>query len=148
MDHDFYSLFSAYWWLLFPLGWAIFRLIRLSLEHKRASQALELIKTYSDQGKEVPPDLMKVLQQPTSIFNQWQAKGGPREKSRNLLIPGFIFVTIAAAFVVLIIGRIAGDEREAYVGMTFVVVILLGFAAAFFITFYLYHQDAKRLDPP
>jgi hypothetical protein len=49
---------------------------------------------------------------------------------------------------VLILGRIAGDDREAYVGMGFVVVMFLGFAAAFFITSYLYNQDAKRLDPP
>jgi hypothetical protein len=147
MDHDFYSLFSAYWWLLVPLFWAIFRLIRLFLEHKRATQALELIKTYTDQGKEIPPDLLQVLR-PATIFASLSQGRSAREKARGLLIPGFIFVALAAAFSVLIIGRIAGDEREAYVGMTFVVVLLLGFAAAFFITSYFYHQDAKRLDPP
>jgi hypothetical protein len=143
MNNDFYSLFSAYWWLLFPLGWAIFRLVRLSLDHKRAGQALELIKTYADQGKEIPPDLLKVLQQPNQTITR-----SPREKARALLVPGFVFISLAASCLVLVIGRVAGNERDAYVGMMSSVVLFLGMGAAFFIIAYLYHRDSKKLDSP
>ena len=132
----------------FSAGLGHRRLVRLFLDHKRASQALEMIKAYTDQGKEIPPELLQVVRQPTTISTQWPFNRGPREKARSLLLPGFVFVALAAAFMVLIIGRIAGGEREAYIGMMFVVVLFLGFAAALFIMSYLYHQDAKRLDPP
>jgi hypothetical protein len=146
-DHDFYWLFSHFWWLLFPLFWAVGRMVRLYWEHQRAGQALDVIRAYAAQGKEIPPEVVKILQQPTETSLR-QATRSPRDKARSFMIGGFFFIAVAIGFCMLILGRIAGNEREAYVGMTFVVTILLGFAATFFITSYLYHRDSNRLDPP
>jgi hypothetical protein len=148
MDHDFYWLFSHFWWLLFPLFWAIGRMIRVYLDHQRAGQALEVVRTYANQGKEIPPELLKVLQQPTDTALRLGAARSPRDKARMLMLVGFTSIALAAAFCVLIIGQIAGDDREAYVGMMFVVMLFLGVGAAFLATGYFYHRDAQQLDSP
>jgi hypothetical protein len=142
MPHDFYTLFSAYWWLLIPAGWAIFRMLRLVLEHKRAAQALELIKTYTDQGKEIPPDLLRVLQQPEqsarrSVDPKW-----------GLTIIGLLMAALAVAFLVLLVmlGIMEGDH-ETTAGLSFVTVLFAGVSIAFLLTARLRSKE-KQLDPP
>ena len=64
MHGDFYDLFDSYWWLLFPFFWMVFAMVKLCLRHARADRALDLIKSYADQGKEPPPELLAALSQP------------------------------------------------------------------------------------
>jgi hypothetical protein len=135
-------LFSAYWWLLFPLGWAIFRLIRLVLEHKRAAQALELIKTYSDQGKEIPPDLVKVLQQPDKSGRR------PGEPRFGYTMTGLLCAAMAVAFMVLLVMKgIMEGEHDVTAGLSFVVAMFAGFAITFLLMGHLRSKE-QRLDPP
>jgi hypothetical protein len=62
MDHDFYWLFSHFWWLIFPLFWMVAMMARLWSRHSRANRALDIVKSYADQGKDPPPELLKTLQ--------------------------------------------------------------------------------------
>jgi hypothetical protein len=62
MDHDFYWGFSRFWWLIFPLFWMIFALAVGWSRHSRANRALDIIKSYADQGKDPPPELLNGLQ--------------------------------------------------------------------------------------
>jgi len=62
MDHDSYWLLSRFWWLVFPLFWMIMALVWGWQRHSRANRALDIIKSYADQGKDPPPDLLKGLQ--------------------------------------------------------------------------------------
>jgi hypothetical protein len=142
MNHDFYSLFSHYWWLLFPLAWGIGAMVRAFLRHKRAQQTLEIVKTYADQGKEVPPEVLLLLQLPPD-----RKIRSPVDLSRGFMFVGFICVAMAVAFPVLIFGQVKGDPQDFY-GLMFVAVLMAGFAVAFFITAYLVAKDRKRLDPP
>ena len=146
MHSDGYRLFANFWWLLFPLFWAIGRMIRLFLDHKRAAQALEVVKSYADQGKEMPPEIIKVLQQPAMPVGQWPFRS-PRDKARGLIFVGLIFVALACAFPVLIYGHAGGNDPEDAAGLWFVTVLMAGFAAAFFLTAYLAAKDSSRLDP-
>ena len=61
MDHDSYWLFSRFWWLIFPLFWMVTALAWGWSRHSRANRALDIIKSYADQGKEPPPELLKNL---------------------------------------------------------------------------------------
>jgi len=61
MEHDFYWLFNRFWWLIFPIFWMIARIVRLSLRHSNANRALDIIKTYADQGKDPPAELLAAL---------------------------------------------------------------------------------------
>ena len=62
MDHDFFTLFSRFWWLIFPLFWMVAMVASVWSRHARANRTLDIIKTYADQGKDPPPDLVKGLQ--------------------------------------------------------------------------------------
>ena len=64
MDGGGYHLFNHFWWLIFPLFWMLSRMAGLWMRHARANRALDLIKSYADQGKEPPADLLAVLRQP------------------------------------------------------------------------------------
>lgn len=52
------DLFRSYWWLLFPLGFFIASAFDQVMRYQRHRDTLNLIKSYTDQGKEPPPALV------------------------------------------------------------------------------------------
>lgn len=56
------DLFRGYWWIIFPIGGFIFAAWDRWLSYQRSRDALDLIKTYSAQGKDVPPELLRQVQ--------------------------------------------------------------------------------------
>jgi hypothetical protein len=142
MHSDFYQFAVGFWWLIFPVGWGLAGMFRAWMRHKRAQQALEIIKGYADQGKEVPPDLLNVLQQPDKPGKS------ALQVSHGLAFAGFLCVTLAVAFCVLMVGRVEGDEPNAFWGMMFVVVLMAGSALAFFLFAWLQAGSGKRPDAP
>lgn len=58
------DLFRSYWWLLFPLAWFIGSGWTSWLNYRRQRETLDIVRRYADSGKEVPPELMKVLDKP------------------------------------------------------------------------------------
>lgn len=77
------------------------------LRHQRAQHGLEMIKSYVDQGKEPPPQLLEALQQPGP--DRFAERWG-RQPDR-LWIPFFLFSGLSAGFVVMAI--FGTDQREA-----------------------------------
>ena len=131
MDHDFFWLFNRYWWLLFPLAWAIFRMVRLSLEHARAQQRLELLKSYVDQGKEPPPEILKVLQ-PEAISNtDLRRYSEDWHRSGYIWVPVFLFSALACGFVFMAFSR-TGDP-ENHTGLLFTAILMVGLALGFLV---------------
>ena len=57
----FATLFSHYWWLLFPLGYLTIGLVRCIIRDEERRRVMRLIKSYADQGKDVPPELLNLL---------------------------------------------------------------------------------------
>ena len=57
----FVTLFNQYWWLLFPLTFGLFGLIHMILKDDENRRAMSLIRTYTDQGKEPPAELLALL---------------------------------------------------------------------------------------
>ena len=58
MDHDFYWLFSRFWWLIFPLFWMGVMVMAHWSRHNRANRALDIVKSYADQGKDNQPPVV------------------------------------------------------------------------------------------
>jgi hypothetical protein len=56
------SIFYSYWWLVFPIGFFVLGLIDRWMAYQRSRDQLELLKTYTAQGKDPPPELIKALQ--------------------------------------------------------------------------------------
>jgi hypothetical protein len=95
MDHDSYWMFGHFWWLIFPLFWMIMALAWGWSRHNRANRALDILKTYADQGKEPPPELLKGLQ---SGMDGGCGPYGWRYSPQRLLQRGILFGAIAFGF--------------------------------------------------
>jgi len=96
MDHDSYWMFGHFWWLIFPLFWMIMALAWGWSRHARANRALDILKTYADQGKDPPPELLKGLQ--TGMDGGGCGPYGWRYAPQRLLQRGVLFLALACAF--------------------------------------------------
>lgn len=54
---------SRYWWLIFPIGAFLFGAWDRWLAYRRSRDALDLIKSFSAQGKEIPPELLREVRE-------------------------------------------------------------------------------------
>ena len=148
MHNDFYNLFVGYWWLLFPLGFAIAGMMRVWLRHLQAKAKLGLIKSYVDQGKEPPPELMRVFEEPVPQREERNSK--PRDWTQHYALAGFLFAALAVAFGVMCAMKFhQGNEvaLNANVGLVFVSVLMAGFAVSFFATGWIAARNKNRLPP-
>jgi len=66
MDHDFYWLFSHFWWLIFPLFWMVAMMARLWSRHSRANRAWTSSRAMRP-GQGTAAELLKTLQQGSTI---------------------------------------------------------------------------------
>jgi hypothetical protein len=116
MDHDFYDLFSRFWWLIFPLFWMGAMVMAQWSRHARANRALDILKSYADQGKDPPSELLKSLQPGRDEYCGWGGWGrrgdyGWRYAPARLLQRGFLFTALAIAFFVLTFWNHDGDNH-------------------------------------
>jgi len=49
-----------YWWLIFPLMWFVFGIFGMALAHRRDRDAMDLMKTYAEKGRD-PSEIAQVL---------------------------------------------------------------------------------------
>jgi hypothetical protein len=134
---EYYELFHAYFWLIFPIGFGVMAMLGAYLHHKRFQRALELIQACATQGKEAPPEVMALIQ-------PRRRDGGPVAKAQNFTLVSFILLAGAAGFIVLALTQ----GHEARGGLFFVVVVALGLAIAFFSAARIVRQDSDRLNGP
>lgn len=83
------DFFSSFWWLLFPLGFFVFGAWDRWLAYQRSKDRLELLRTYTNQGKDPPPELIKALREEeveeTSAYDPYDRYGRyPRRHLRRL----------------------------------------------------------------
>lgn len=57
----FESLFHDYWWLIFPLFGMVMAVLGMSSSERQTRTLMDLMKSYADQGKEPPPELMRAM---------------------------------------------------------------------------------------
>jgi hypothetical protein len=126
---EFYQFATSFWWLIFPVGWGFAGLLRVIFRHHRAEQTLALLKSYADQGKEPPPEVLALLRS--------EPRPERRRDGSGLLIPAFLFTGLAAAFMVVPMVR-GGFERAPGI---FVSLMMAGLAAGFFAAFFLRRQN-------
>ena len=54
------ELFRDFWWLMFPVFGLVMAAWGMASSERRGRRVLDLIKSYVDQGKEPPPELLKL----------------------------------------------------------------------------------------
>ncbi len=58
----FGDFFSQYWWLIFPLFGMAMAFQGMNHSERRTRSMVDLIRAYADQGKEPPPELLRLAQ--------------------------------------------------------------------------------------
>ena len=51
----------SFWWLIFPAMWFVFGIVRMVLRNDYERHRLRIIKSYVDQGKDIPDALAREL---------------------------------------------------------------------------------------
>jgi hypothetical protein len=126
MEHhtDFYLFITHFWWLIFPIMWAVGGMTRALLRHSRANRTLDIVKSYVDQGKDVPPELLAALQD--------RGRWGPgRQRWRHDHDHGwmafFLFAGLAAGFAAMAWMRMDADGNRG-VSFIFLAIVMTGLA--------------------
>ena len=88
---NFEELFRDFWWLLFPIFGMAMGVSGMVSSDRRSREVMTLIKSYLDQGKEVPPELLRMAS------SDWDQQNPPsRQQSNGWNF--FMFAALAAGF--------------------------------------------------
>lgn len=90
----FEELFRDFWWLMFPVFGMFMAVVGMFQGESRNQQVMRLIKSYIDQGKEPPPELLKMASQ-TSDYDMNMGAPAKRNDSAWTFV---VFLAISAGF--------------------------------------------------
>lgn len=91
---SFEELFRGYWWLMFPIFGMFIALIGMFQAENRNQQVMKLIKSYLDQGKEPPPELLKMAQERSDYEMDMGVPARRNDSSWTFVV----FLALAAGF--------------------------------------------------
>ena len=91
---DFAQLFREFWWLMFPMFGMAMGLWGMVSSERRSRDVMNVIKSYVDQGKEVPPELLRMAQ------TDWQSDQNQYSPRQSNWWSFFTFAALAAGFTV------------------------------------------------
>lgn len=89
------ALFYSFWWLIFPIFGMTMGLVGMLLSDRRATRTMDLIKSYVDQGKDPPPELLKLA---SYEMNDGMSSGMGRTPTENRLWTFVTFAALASGF--------------------------------------------------
>lgn len=119
----FTSLFSAYWWLLFPLGFFLAAGWRNYLHFKSTQTKLELLKAYANSGQEPPAALLADVESDPASLERPAARG---TGATAFLVT--LFAGLAGVFAILgYTGALGSYDAEFYVVAAILGVLALAF---------------------
>lgn len=84
---SFEEFFRDFWWLMFPIFGMLMAVMGMFQDDARSKKTMDLIKSYIDQGKEPPPELLKLAMQDADSAAWRSSKEGNR---------GWSFIVFAA----------------------------------------------------
>lgn len=93
------DLFHSYWWLLFPLAAFGFAGFGSFLSYRRQKAVLNLIRTYVENGREPPADLIAQINAGDDSDGNWFGDGQGRSRApTNYWSLVGLFAMLAAGF--------------------------------------------------
>ena len=99
MDNNtFADLFRSYWWLIFPFFWMLTSVVGMFGHYRHKSDTLKLIKTYADQGKEVPPALLDAMKSDEDGDDDRHDRYRYRGRRRGPWAQFVVFACLASGF--------------------------------------------------
>lgn len=130
------DLFRSYWWLLFPLGFFVIQAFDQVMRYRRHRDTLDLIKSYTDQGKDPPQALldrvagrMKADEEAEDNEDGWSDREERRRyrymrRRENHWSQVVLFGVLAAGFGIASATRVYPDASGAFLIVTFVMAAL------------------------
>jgi hypothetical protein len=91
---SFEEFFRDFWWLMFPVFGMFIAVIGMFQAENRNRQVLTVIKSYIDQGKEPPAELLKMAQERSDYEMDM---GVPAQRNSGLW-SFFVFLALTAGF--------------------------------------------------
>lgn len=91
------ELFRDFWWLIFPIfgmGMSVWGMVH---SERRSHSVIALIKTYTDQGKEPPPDLLRLAAKSLES-DEDSSPSTPQSARQSSAWTFFLFAGLAAGF--------------------------------------------------
>lgn len=88
----FAQFFHDFWWLMFPLFGMLMALMGMFQDDRRSQKTIELIKSYIDQGKDPPPELLKLATQDADSAAWRDSGSGGRNRAWSFIV----FAALAA----------------------------------------------------
>lgn len=92
----FFEFFAAYWWLMFPVFGMVMAFMGMFQSERRTNQTMNLIKSYIDQGKEPPPELLKLAA--SEAASDGAGGGMAQTPGENRAWSFIVFAALAAGF--------------------------------------------------
>lgn len=90
----FADFFAHYWWLMFPVFGMVMAIMGMFQSERQQRSMIDLIKTYTDQGKEPPPELVKLASQSL----QAEAEKNQSSNSSDRAWSFIVFAALSAGF--------------------------------------------------
>jgi len=94
---SFAQFFAAYWWLMFPVFGMLMAFIGMFQTERRSNQTIDLIKSYVDQGKDPPPELLKLVAQQSDWDRDMTGMVGANSRGGKAWT-FVVFLALAAGF--------------------------------------------------
>lgn len=96
----FVELFSRFWWLVFPIFWMAMSVWRTLSGERRSNSVMRTIRAYVEQGKEPPPELLKLAARGDWDYDPREVRDpmAPPRASRSNAWSFITFAALAAGF--------------------------------------------------
>jgi hypothetical protein len=91
---SFEEFFRDFWWLIFPAFGMMIAVLGMFQAENRNRQVMDLIKSYVEQGKDVPPELLKMAQE----RSDYDMDVGVPAKRNDGAWTFVVFLALAAGF--------------------------------------------------
>lgn len=90
----FADFFAHYWWLMFPVFGMVMAFTGVFQAERQQKSMIDLIKTYTDQGKEPPPELLKLASQSLQAVPEKQGSASGDSRAWSFIV----FAALSAGF--------------------------------------------------
>jgi hypothetical protein len=90
----FAEFFAGFWWLIFPVFGMVMAFHSMIESEKRSRRTFDLIRSYLEQGKDPPPELLKLAQKSDDEWDMGLGSGWDGSSGKNGR--AWTFVTFAA----------------------------------------------------
>ena len=87
----FADLFDQYWWLIFPIFGMAMGFWGMLSNERRSRSMMEVMKSYIDQGKEPPPELMRFM---SMKYDEFGGLESPSDRTSDRVWTFIVFAAI------------------------------------------------------